>query len=465
MTVKSTSEHHVNFSNNIDSDNFVDFCKLFGDECSDSVSVNTDSDSYDHFSTLPNPEQISRLVNKKNHHGMTTLMFASREGHVKIVAKLLESGARIDDVDERGYTALYYAVREGRNDVAQLLIESGASVDITLNGGFSVLMYAANNGNCDMIRLLSTKLDINAQDDEGLTPLMIVCRNKQVDALQLLLSMRANPSIINKDGSTALCICIQEGFEEGIHLLKRFGVSLDYLGSHEMHSSLYYACSLNLRSIARFLLVSNADFFQFVHASLKSPNSIALRVIDVAIKELWINMSDAVRENILSVCSYYVNTCGRLCMRLLSNHPIPVSTSNVVDILLFCLRILKWNSSDNSIEMNCCPGLWNALDLYMNVLTNQLRRQHNPKNGNTHVGLPYFTKLVITLLDAYTLCFSSRNILFQSNDSPVFYGHQIINFFNRYKGTLEYLNKSYRNVLSCLKYYPAAFYQPEISQV
>ena len=90
-------------------------------------------------------------------------MFASKNGHIEVVSKILcVSTDGIDMQDTQGRTALQLAADEGWEDVVALLIQKGANVDIKSNFGTSPLEYAAGKGHKKIISmLLSAAADLN----------------------------------------------------------------------------------------------------------------------------------------------------------------------------------------------------------------------------------------------------------------------------------------------------------------
>ena len=88
------------------------------------------------FSSEGNVRGVEALVcagnvNGKGYDGDTPLMNAAREGHEKVVRKLLLAGANPAMYSNYGYTALHYAASRNHIQCGILLVEGGASAWIT----------------------------------------------------------------------------------------------------------------------------------------------------------------------------------------------------------------------------------------------------------------------------------------------------------------------------------------------
>lgn len=88
-------------------------------------------------------------------NGFTELMSAAANGDIARLCSLLESGASLNDQDERGGTALIYAVRNHKVDVVRHLIERGANVDLRTKSGRSALDIAVAQHDADIETLLN----------------------------------------------------------------------------------------------------------------------------------------------------------------------------------------------------------------------------------------------------------------------------------------------------------------------
>jgi ankyrin repeat protein len=108
-----------------------------------------------------------------NNDGEPPLCIASRRGNLDIVRHLLMSNAvSIDSRDRIDWTALFCAVFNGHMDIVALLIEKGASVDSRDSSGRTPLAWAARANNKDIVALLIEKrASVDSLDNEGDTPL------------------------------------------------------------------------------------------------------------------------------------------------------------------------------------------------------------------------------------------------------------------------------------------------------
>lgn len=106
-------------------------------------------------------------------------LIVSYPGHSKVVKRLLDAGARINDQDAEGNTALMLAASFGRIDSVKRLLEAGANVRLSNQYGWTALIYAANSsGSYDATNmteivkgLLAAGADVNVGDLQGKTAL------------------------------------------------------------------------------------------------------------------------------------------------------------------------------------------------------------------------------------------------------------------------------------------------------
>lgn len=164
--------------------------------------------------------------------GETVLMTAARTGNAGAVKALLAAGADVDARENyRGQTALMWAAAEGHPEVIRLLAAKGADLNVRSfdrdtkppklmagtpsapinRGGLTALLFAVRQGQIEAVKaLLDAKTDVNQQDSDGNTGLILALLNNHYDLAQLLIDRGADVNMANtKDGRTALYTAVE----------------------------------------------------------------------------------------------------------------------------------------------------------------------------------------------------------------------------------------------------------------
>jgi hypothetical protein len=105
---------------------------------------------------------------RRSDRGWPMLSFASGSCRLRIMRRLLETGAKIEIEGWRGETPLFYAIRGHTVDAARLLIDHGANVNAVNADGESVLMvaFAVSNKRGAML-LIESGADITYRSPNG----------------------------------------------------------------------------------------------------------------------------------------------------------------------------------------------------------------------------------------------------------------------------------------------------------
>ncbi len=150
--------------------------------------------------------------------------------HTAVVKLLIGSGINVNHRDMWGRSALIHAAECGNDDAIRQMVKAGARLnDCDNKKGWSPLHYAVFNGHFfAAYSLLRAGIDVNAVDDNNISPLILAAEgipNKQL--VKLLLHNGANTGITSNYGSSAASLARNTG-EAGIVDLLRNGVRDTY---------------------------------------------------------------------------------------------------------------------------------------------------------------------------------------------------------------------------------------------
>jgi len=152
--------------------------------------------------------------------GETVLMTSVRAGVPAVVGRLLEAGAKVDARESfYGETALHWAAADDHADVLRMLVKAGAPVDersgtqvfarrrngqsVLPLGSWTPLMYATRqNAREAVTALLGLGADLNAQDPDGATALIIAILNAHYDVAGQLIDAGADVNLLDKEAGT-----------------------------------------------------------------------------------------------------------------------------------------------------------------------------------------------------------------------------------------------------------------------
>ena len=133
-------------------------------------------------------------VGRANEVGYTVLMAAARGGNIEILRLLLSLDAKACQADHRGYTVLHWMV-------AQPVIDTAAqAVGVNL--------------------LIDAGADVNASNEDGITPLMNAAWFGCTDAVRDLLRRGAKAGEMDAKGRTAQSLALERGHPHIAEMLR-----------------------------------------------------------------------------------------------------------------------------------------------------------------------------------------------------------------------------------------------------
>jgi TonB family protein len=143
--------------------------------------------------------------------GLTPLMRAAARANLKQVKELIEDGADPNAADASGWTVLMYTrTREYDEasstlhpDLIPILIKAGADPNYSSPRGDTPLMAAAYDSRFEST-LARASANVNAQNGDGVSALMILATRAEADEIGKALLAGANPKLKDARGRTAL---------------------------------------------------------------------------------------------------------------------------------------------------------------------------------------------------------------------------------------------------------------------
>ena len=131
-------------------------------------------------------------------NGWLPLHLASWHGHLQIVRRLIEKGARVRAQDKDGCTALHRAARRGHLRILNLLLTSvGPEMTEAIEdqtNGWTCLHQAVLGGHLAVInRILELQPGLEKMTSTGVTPLLLAVNCQQTKIVHRLLEGGANP--------------------------------------------------------------------------------------------------------------------------------------------------------------------------------------------------------------------------------------------------------------------------------
>jgi len=153
------------------------------------------------------------------------------KGTIEQITEILQNVPDVNFTDSKNRTPLIYAAAYRNNPVVSLLLSKGAKVNVGGDRGKTALIYAAKNSNdtAELINiLLAASANINQPDNNKWTPLMHAARTGHVNNVKKLIELKADETLQDDKGNTALMHAIigadektAEMYKEHIRLLSQ----------------------------------------------------------------------------------------------------------------------------------------------------------------------------------------------------------------------------------------------------
>ena len=212
-------------------------------------AIDSNGKSALHFAILTS-KIVTALVTKganpniRDKSGWTPLDYAIEHNNIDALSALLESPYQLDCVQKlpTHEIPIHLACEKSTTEVVDVLIQYGADINMKHNG-ITPLMVACKRGHYGIVqRLLKTqKVNVNAQDSNGLTALHFSVQSNSVEIVYTLLLKRADPNIAITS-TPLITACINKNLQIVKELLK---AKADVNGQDEDSATALYMSSSN----------------------------------------------------------------------------------------------------------------------------------------------------------------------------------------------------------------------------
>lgn len=153
-------------------------------------------------------------------------------GNLEVAKMLLVAGANINIQNDKGLTPLMLIMssfegvqqdqaKESLRAVVRFILQNGAQVDVNDAKGKTALFYAVEQKDLPAIDLLLTAgANINHKNNAGETAIFLPAKEGNIEMVKALLQKGASAKIANKQGTTPAMYAVQSGYMDIYDILE-----------------------------------------------------------------------------------------------------------------------------------------------------------------------------------------------------------------------------------------------------
>jgi ankyrin repeat protein len=151
------------------------------------------------------------------------LLESAKHGRIECVDLFIRCGADIKAVDANKWNALHFAVADNRNDIVKPLIDRKIDLDAQDKDGMTPLMFAAMDGNCECVETLlengaNTNL-VATNDHDELNALHFATFHGNKVTVERLVMNGCDVNARDKYGRTPLMLAALKGKTDTVQYL------------------------------------------------------------------------------------------------------------------------------------------------------------------------------------------------------------------------------------------------------
>ncbi|XP_062711316.1 uncharacterized protein LOC115254290 [Aedes albopictus] len=223
-----------------------------------------------------------------NNDGQTLIHLAAKRGNMEIVQMLKDGYAPdINAQDNNGNTSLLLAAKFRKWEMVKILIDkdykNSANYKIANNNGLTLIHLAAEKGNKKIVQMLidDYAADVNVQDNDGNTPLLLAAHNCKWEMVKMLIDKAADYKIANKVGQTPMHVVAIYGNMEIMKILVDVYAADVNVQDNIGNTPLYHAAYYNRWEMVKMLIDKDSKY----SADYKIANKRGQTLIHLAVEE------------------------------------------------------------------------------------------------------------------------------------------------------------------------------------
>ena len=346
---------------------------------------------------------VELLIAKGANIGMATLSgtnplhIAAFNGFIEIAEILIKNGAKLDVEDSEGFTPLHLALshqnipnkinfadietkfeqnlkntygtpKQGdesqfdipemvRISLARMLIEHGANINAQDNEKLTPLHYALNFNDLDFIKyLINQKASVNVSSFNRTYPIHTASKNGHAEMVKLLIDHGAYPrgahvNVIDSEGYTPLDFAVIHGHFDVVNTLLEHGANVNQQ-DFKQNQPIHHAAHQGNLEIAKLLLQNGANV-SAKDSYKNTPLMLAVEKNQVEMSKMLIEnganinemnkiherpISIAVQNGHLEVTKLLIQNGAELNFNVFC--PLPIAVSNGINIFIIKQHIL-----------------------------------------------------------------------------------------------------------------------------
>jgi len=193
--------------------------------------------------------------------GTHLIHYAASKGNIRLVARLLECGTNINEIDNNGKTALFLACGSESLETVQHILLRGANTTIsTFSSAITPLHMAVWLGSDEIVAaLLEVGAPLEAKSlSEGWTPLAVAAFRGHCSVISKLIQGGADLTILSHSKESLLYLAVKNNHQNAVKLLLANGVTTQR-GFGSYWTPLHEAVWIGNSTIVESLLDNRAD--------------------------------------------------------------------------------------------------------------------------------------------------------------------------------------------------------------